>query len=170
VVLQFPASFRAPAGADKLERLLSTIPREVPLAVELRHGTWWVPSTRTALESRGAALVWSVIPGTEPPAWITGDLVYFRLVGDRALTKFDRVQRDGRPDIDRMKRRLDDQARDAGTIYGFSNNHFMGFGPGTVAAVASALGEPAPDLTAAARLPGQQVLGVEAPPDSSPTT
>jgi uncharacterized protein YecE (DUF72 family) len=167
VVLQFPPSFRAPGGSAKLEHLLSSVPVEVPLAVELRHGSWWVPSTRSMLESRRAALVWSVIPGTEPPAWVTADLVYFRLVGDRALTKFDRIQRDGGPGIDGMKRRLEDQARDAGTIYGFSNNHFMGFGPGTVAAVAAALGEPAPDLTAAARLPGQQTLGTDEPPGSA---
>jgi uncharacterized protein YecE (DUF72 family) len=170
VVLQFPASFRAPGGHEKLERLLAAIPVEVPLAVELRHGSWWVPATREMLESRGAALVWSVIPRTEPPPWVTAEFVYFRLVGDRALTKFDRIQRDGRPDIDRMKQRLEDQARDAGTIYGFSNNHFMGFGPGTVAAVAAALGEPVPDLTLAARRPGQQTLATPEPEGSSRTT
>jgi uncharacterized protein YecE (DUF72 family) len=159
VVLQFPASFRAPQGSAKLEHLLSSVPVEVPLAVELRHGSWWVPATRSMLEARRAALVWSVVPGTEPPAWVTGDFGYVRFVGDRALTKFDRIQRDGRPAIDRMKQRLDDQARDAGTIYGFANNHFMGFGPVTVAAVAEALGDPAPDLSAAARPPGQRTLG-----------
>ena len=170
VVLQFPASFRAPAGQAKLEHLLASIPVEYPLAVELRHGSWWGPATRSMLESRRAALVWSVIPGTEPPAWVTGDLAYFRLVGDRALTKFDRIQRDGRPAIDRMKQRLEDQARDAGTIYGFSNNHFMGFGPGTVAAVAEVLGEPIPDLWAASRLHGQQTLGAGDPPGSARTS
>jgi uncharacterized protein YecE (DUF72 family) len=163
IVLQFPASFRAPSGTAKLERLLGSVPVEVPLAVELRHGSWWVPATRAMLEERRAALVWSVVPGTEPPAWVTADFAYVRFVGDRALTKFDRVQRDGRPAIDRMKQRLEDQARDAGTIYGFANNHFMGFGPGTVAAVAEALGQPPPDLTAASRLPGQQTLGGDGP-------
>jgi uncharacterized protein YecE (DUF72 family) len=159
VILQFPAWFRAPRGAAKLEHLLSAVPLEIPLAVELRHGSWWVPATRTMLEARRAALVWSVVPSTEPPAWVTADFGYVRFVGDRALTKFDRIQRDGRPAIDRMRQRLEDQARDAGTIYGFANNHFMGFGPGTVAAVAEAFGEPAPDLAAAVRRPGQRVLG-----------
>ncbi|MGC2359921.1 MAG: DUF72 domain-containing protein [Thermoplasmata archaeon] len=158
VVLQFPASFRAPSGSAKLERLLDAVPVEYALAVELRHGSWWTPSTRRLLEERRAALVWSVVPSTEPPAWVTGDFVYVRLVGDRALTRFDRIQRDGRADLERMRARLVDEARSAGYIYGYANNHFMGFGPGTVVAFAETLGESPPDLTAAGRAPGQRTL------------
>ncbi|MGA8542911.1 MAG: DUF72 domain-containing protein [Thermoplasmata archaeon] len=167
VVLQFPASFRYPQGNEKLERLLHAVPVEFPLAVELRHGSWWVPSTRRMLEERGASLVWSVVPGTEPPGWVTGDFVYARLVGDRALTKFDRIQRDRQPDLDRMRERFNDEARAAGTIYGFANNHFMGFGPGTVVALAATLGEPAPDLSAVGRGPGQHTLSSSGPSDAA---
>lgn len=166
VVLQFPASFRAPAGTAKLERLLSSVPVEFLLAVELRHGSWWVPSTRELLEERRAALVWSVVPSTEPPAWVTGDFVYARFVGDRALTKFDRVQRDGRVDLERMRGRFEDEARSASTVYAYVNNHFMGFGPGTVVALSDALGLPVPDLAAAGRGPGQQVLTGTYGPDA----
>jgi uncharacterized protein YecE (DUF72 family) len=167
VVLQFPASFRAPAGAAKLERLLGAVPVEIPLAVELRHGSWWGPGTRELLEHRAAALVWSVVPGTEPPPWVTGDFVYARFVGDRALTTFDRIQRDRRPDLERMRRRFEDEARDVGAIYGYANNHFMGFGPGTVVALAETLGEPPPDLTAAGRGPGQRTLPDSGAPGSA---
>ncbi len=163
LVLQFPASFRAPSGAPRLERLLTDVPQEFSLAVELRHGSWWVPSTRAMLEGRGAALVWSVVPGTEPPAWVTGDFVYARLVGDRALTRFDRIQRDRRTDLERMRDRFRDEARSVGAIYGYSNNHFMGFGPATVAALAETLGLPAPDLGRAARDAGQRTLGDTGP-------
>jgi uncharacterized protein YecE (DUF72 family) len=159
VVLQFPASFRAPAGTARLEHLISSVPTEVPLAVELRHGSWWVPSTRTLLEERRAALVWSVVPGTVPPAWTTGSFAYARFVGDRALTEFDRLQRDRTADIVRMKQRFEDEARDADPVFAYANNHFMGYGPGTVAAVAHVLDEPAPDLGAAGRDPGQRTLG-----------
>ena len=158
VVLQFPASFRAPAGTDRLRRLLGAIPAEFLLAVELRHGSWWTPATRALLDGRRAALVWSVIPGTEPPPWVTGDFVYARLVGDRALTRFDRIQRDRTPDLERMRARFEDEARSVGAIYGYANNHFMGYGPGTVAALATTLGTSVPDLSAAARSPGQQTL------------
>lgn len=159
VVLQFPASFRAPRGTSKLERLLEEVPREYAVGVELRHGSWWTPGTEAILRARAAALVWSVVPETEPPAWVTGEFVYCRFVGDRALSRFDRIQRDQRPDLERMKARFADEARSVGSIYGYSNNHFMGFGPATVGVLAQTLGLPAPDLTAAARDPGQRTLG-----------
>jgi uncharacterized protein YecE (DUF72 family) len=158
IVLQFPASFRAPRGVGWLEELLDSVPVEIPLAVELRHGSWWVPSTRELLERRAAALVWSVIPGTEPPAWVTGDFVYARFVGDRALTRFDRVQRDGAAGFAKMRARFEDEARPVDSVFAYVNNHYMGFGPGSVVALARALGEPLPDLSAAGRPPGQQVL------------
>ncbi len=167
LVLQFPASFRAPSGRSRLERLLAEVPNDYALAVELRHGSWWVPPTRRLLEGRRAALVWSVLPATEPPAWVTAEFAYARFVGDRALTKFDRIQRDRSGDIDRWRRRFEDEARAVGTIYGYANNHFMGFGPGTVAAIALALGEPAPDLARAARAPGQRTLEPGSPADGA---
>ncbi len=161
VVLQFPASFRAPQGLPRLAHLLTDVPVEIPLAVELRHGSWWTPATRALLVERGATLVWSVVPGTRPPAWRTGPFVYARFVGDRALTSFDRIQRDRTEELERMRARFDDEARDADPVYAYANNHFMGFGPGTVAAVAESLGEPAPDLGAAARDAGQRTLSAE---------
>ena len=54
-----------------------------------------------------------------------------------------------------MRERFDDDGRSATTVFAYSNNHFMGFGPGTVEVVADVLGEPRPDLTAASRDPGQ---------------
>ena len=158
LLLQFPPSFRRPKGAGTLERLLRAIPSPTPLAVELRHRSWWVDATREALAARRAVLVWSIVPETAPPPWVTGDFLYARFIGDRALTKFDRIQRDDRGAFAAMRQRFDDEGRDIPTIYGFSNNHFMGFGPGTAVALAQALGEPTPELAAAARTAGQRTL------------
>jgi uncharacterized protein YecE (DUF72 family) len=158
VVLQFPASFRRERGAATLDRLLGAVPAEYPLAVELRHRSWWVEATREALTARRAALVWSVVPETTPPAWVTGDFLYARFIGDRSLTRFDRLQRDDAGAFVGMRRRFEDEGRAVPTIFAYSNNHFMGFGPGTVVELARALGEPIPDLGAAARAPGQRTL------------
>ena len=158
VVLQFPASFRAGTGRDRLERLLNAIPREYPLAVELRHSSWWTEATRELLEARRAALVWSVVPGVRTPPWVTSDFLYARFIGDRALTKFDRIQRDARPEIETMKRLFEEEGRPLETVFAFANNHFMGFGPGTAALISQVLGDPIPDLGAAGREPGQRRL------------
>jgi len=159
IVLQFPPSFRAGPGRAKLEALLASVPVEYPLAVELRHSSWWTEATRTLLETRNAALVWSVVPETRPPPWVTGDFLYARFIGDRALTRFDRVQRDARPEIVAMKRLFENEGQPVDSVFAFANNHFMGFGPGTAAVIAETLGEPIPDLGAAGRPPGQSRLG-----------
>ena len=158
VVLQFPPSFRAGTGSTRLGRLLDAVPREYALAVELRHRSWWIEETRAALAARGAALVWSVVPETRPPPWVTGDFLYARFIGDRALTHFDRIQRDRRPEIEGMKALFEHEGRPVDSVFAFANNHFMGFGPGTAAVIADVLGEPALDLGAAGRLPGQRSL------------
>ena len=161
IVLQFPASFRADRGAATLDRLLSGIPEEFLLAVELRHRSWWTEATRRALEARRAALVWSVQPDATPPPWVTGPFLYARFIGDRALEKFDRIQRDGREGIVAMRERFEEEGRPVEVVFAFSNNHYMGFGPGTTSVVAEVLGEAKPDLTAAARTAGQSTLDLE---------
>ena len=157
IVLQYPASFRARESA-RLAAHLGAVPREFALAVELRHDSWWTPETRSLLEARGAVLVWSIVPGAHPPPWVTGDFLYARFIGDRALTEFDRIQRDRRSDLVAMRELFDREGRFATTVFAYSNNHFMGFGPETTAIFAEILGEGRPDLGRAARDPGQQRL------------
>ncbi len=168
VVLQFPPSFRAAAGSARLEHLLDAVPTRFALAVELRDASWWNEATRRRLEQRGAALVWSVVPETRPPPWVTGAFLYARFVGDRALTKFDRIQRDAGPEYSQMHRRIDEEGRDTGNVFAYANNHFVGFGPGTVRSFAGELGLPLPDLGRAARAPGQRALDGAGPAADAP--
>ncbi len=158
VVLQFPASFRRDRHAARFSTLLESIPSRFALAVELRHASWWVDETRRELEARGAALVWSVLPQTRPPAWRTADFVYARFIGDRALDRFDRVQREGRADLEAMGARFDEEGLTANDVYAYSNNHFMGFAPASVRALAEILREPVPDLRRASGRDGQATL------------
>jgi uncharacterized protein YecE (DUF72 family) len=158
VVLQFPASFRRDRTPERLSELMQAIPPEYPLAVELRHASWWAEATRRELEQRSAALVWSVIPHTEPPAWVTAPFLYARFVGDRALTKFDRIQRDKRAEMEAVRRRIEAEGRSALTVYALVNNHYMGFGPGTAQILQEVLGLPPADLANAARDSQQRSL------------
>jgi len=158
LVAQFPPSFRRESGARRLEAILRAIPDGYRVAVELRHVSWWAPDTWALLEERRAALIWSVYPGVQPPYRVTSDFLYARFVGDRALTEFDRIQRDGRPPMEEMKRHFDEEGLSARDVFVLLNNHYMGFGPGTAALVQEVLGVPKADLTRASREPGQQDL------------
>lgn len=158
VLAQFPATFRHPSGADRLRLLLEELPGELQLAVELRHASWWKEAALAPIEGRGAALVWSVRPGARAPERRTGAFLYLRFVGDRALTRFDRIQRDGRPEMEAIRDRIARTAEDALTVYALVNNHYMGFGPGSVQILREVLGLPPLDLSAAAREVGQMSL------------
>ncbi|MCI4351531.1 MAG: DUF72 domain-containing protein [Thermoplasmata archaeon] len=158
LVAQYPPSFRRETGLLRLQALLTSFPVELPLAVELRHGSWWVPATRTELEGRSASLVWSVAPGVRPPFWITGSFAYVRFLGDRALQKFDHLQRDYREEMEVMRRHLEEEGRSAREAFLLVNNHFMGYGPGTAQVLREVLGLPPLDLTLARTVPGQRQL------------
>jgi len=158
VVAQFPPSFRRDRDSGKLERLLALLSRKGRIAVELRHSSWWVEDTRRLLEEHKAALVWSVVPQTQPPPWVTSDFLYARFVGDRALTRFDRIQRNLRPEMEAMKVQFDKEGLSAIQVYALINNHYMGFGPGSAQILQEVLGLPVADLTAASRTPGQHRL------------
>ncbi len=158
IVAQFAASFRREKDSDRLDEILGAFPPDLPFAVELRHRSWWVPDTLRRLERRRAALVWTVYPGLEPPFWVPGEFLYARFVGDRALTTFDRIQRDGRPTMEAMRARLESEGAAARDAFLLVNNHFMGFGPGTAELLQRVLGVPPADLGAAARERGQRTL------------
>jgi uncharacterized protein YecE (DUF72 family) len=158
LVAQFPPGFHRDPGLPRLAALLEAIPTEFRLAVELRHSSWWTPDTMSLLEGRQAALVWSIFPGVSPPATATSDFLYARFVGDRAIEKFDRIQRDRRADMEAMARRFREAGASALEIYALVNNHFMGFGPGSAQVLREVLGLPPVDLAAAQRAPGQAVL------------
>ncbi|MCI4331627.1 MAG: DUF72 domain-containing protein [Thermoplasmata archaeon] len=159
IVAQFPPSFSREKGEGRLAELLRDIPEEYQLAVELRHGSWWDPRTYELLRERQAALVWSVLPFVHVPPERTGPFVYVRFIGDRALTTFDRIQRDYRPQISEMRDRIEGRTDADTDVYAIMNNHFMGFGPGSAQIVREVFDLPPLDLSAAAREAGQLALG-----------
>lgn len=78
ILLQLPPTLQH--DADLLDACLACFPSHTRLAVELRHESWWQPSTREVLESRQAALVWADSYGKPvSPLWRTADWGYLRL-------------------------------------------------------------------------------------------
>lgn len=135
VLVQLPPSLGAREGLKRLEGLLELEPFHVPVALEARERTWDDARVFDVLESHGATWVWSENDRwTSPPACTT-DEVYLRLIGDRELERFDRIQRDPEPTIDRWLSRLRKRADDLTAARVYANNHFAGFGPGTVNAL-----------------------------------
>jgi uncharacterized protein YecE (DUF72 family) len=83
VLLQLPPTLRA--DLDALDATLSQFPRDVRVAVEPRHPTWFTDDCRRLLERHGAALCWADRKGRPvTPLWNTAGFGYLRMHEGRA--------------------------------------------------------------------------------------
>ncbi len=145
ILIQFPPSFRYPAGKEKLRDLMDALPGGYSFAVEFRHPSWFNDVTLSDLRSRKIVLAWSDTPFVEPQTNLTSKSIYLRLVGDRSIKESEfgnvTIRRSAQIQAwaDRVKEKLD-EVQD---FVVFVNNHFEGFSPSTANAFRSALGNPA---------------------------
>jgi uncharacterized protein YecE (DUF72 family) len=78
VLLQLPPTLKADPAA--LHTVLSLFPRDVRVAVEPRHPSWWTDEIRELLTRHNAALCWADRRGRPlTPLWRTADFGYLRL-------------------------------------------------------------------------------------------
>jgi uncharacterized protein YecE (DUF72 family) len=146
-LLQFPPRFKY--TSDNLARarnLLESIPATQTVVVELRDNSWFAPGLLdNILDGDHHILGVSYLPGFTP-LYRPGQLRYYiRLVGDRQLTIFNRVQRQQEPimtEVTDTVRDLSamDSTRDIFIIF---NNHFTGFSPESANDLKRRLGLPA---------------------------
>ncbi len=101
VLLQLPPSLQI--SLERLEATLGAFQGRVPVAVEPRHRSWFVPELCSLLGSFGSSLVLADRRGPITPLWATGPWTYLRLhqgvstprpcYGDRALRSWvDRLE------------------------------------------------------------------------------
>jgi uncharacterized protein YecE (DUF72 family) len=143
LLAQFPQGFRHDAAAlQRLERLASLF-GPTPLALELRHGSWFADGALAAIERQG----WSLASIDLPPVprgsktWQAplevphiGPLGYLRLHGRNSAAWFDaRAGRDDKYDYLYGEREIDELAQRARRLatgrdetYVVTNNHFGG--------------------------------------------
>jgi uncharacterized protein YecE (DUF72 family) len=149
LVLQFPYFNRRafPAGGVFLERLdafLGGLPPDFRYAVEVRNERWIGPPLLEVLRRHRAALVLVALPYMPHPERLarsldlfTTDFNYVRLIGDRKATeaaaeRFDRVVLDKRAELLRWAEFLRPAVARAAETFAYANNHFAGYGPGTI--------------------------------------
>ncbi|TMR10425.1 DUF72 domain-containing protein [Nonomuraea turkmeniaca] len=83
ILLQLPPTLRAEPG--RLDRCLACFPRDVRVAVEPRHASWWTEDVRDVLNAHGAALCWADRLGRpQSPLWRTASWGYVRMHQGRA--------------------------------------------------------------------------------------
>jgi uncharacterized protein YecE (DUF72 family) len=130
-VIQLPPSFKLQKHHEQLSHFLEGLDDHYRYAMEFRHESWFNDEIKSLLARRNVCQVWSVNQYLTTPATLTADFVYLRFVGDRAIDRFNRLQKD---QIDSMRDWNNNLAQTHDSTkerFVFFNNHFAGFGPGS---------------------------------------
>jgi uncharacterized protein YecE (DUF72 family) len=131
VLLQFSPSFSA-VGMDSLAAFLEQLPRDVRFSVEFRHKSWYSPPTASLLTDLGVSWATTEYPRLPAHLQLTARHLYIRWIGQHGqYDNHDREQADRTENLQSWKKRLYDALPPDQTVYGFFNNDYAGFAPGT---------------------------------------
>lgn len=144
ILIQLPPSFSYERDRESLRGFVENLPNELKFAVEFRHHSLFREDIYSLLENNGVTLAWSEIPMTGNPGVSTTTNAYLRLVGDRSIKDedFGKIQKNRDDEMTRWSDKLKSVRDDVDLAYIYSNNHFQGFGPGTVNLFREKLGIP----------------------------
>jgi uncharacterized protein YecE (DUF72 family) len=135
-LLQFPPWFKySEKHQEKLNIVLRKIPSEYKYMIELRDNSWFNPEIlSTFIDGKSIFLATTYKPDLKSYYYKDQQLYYVRLIGDRELTVFNRIQR--RQDkamehlYENIKRLI--TVPNIYEIFIIVNNHFAGFAPESV--------------------------------------
>ena len=139
LLIQLPPSIDIVEGLDALRNILPYLDKGFRYGVEVRHRSWFQDLAYNFFKNNRMCLVWSQLADIRTPPIVTSDFVYVRLIGDRSIHEkdFGRIQIDRIKEMKKVARNFtNDTDRGNMSSVRFSifaaNNHYAGFGPGTV--------------------------------------
>ncbi|HEX8322337.1 MAG TPA: DUF72 domain-containing protein, partial [Tepidisphaeraceae bacterium] len=156
VLLQFPPTTGVEI-ARPLNRLLDDVGHLLPLAVEIRHPSWFTGQALPALHERGVTVVANDYLDRAQPLLGPSGCVYVRLIGehDRFPTK-DQERYDVQDRLAWWVDQIMARATPKGTVYVTVNNDYAGHSPATIRRLRQLVG--LPDTTPEAGSPEAATL------------
>ena len=160
VLIQLAPQFEASKeNAQNLRIFLARLPHDIRFAVEFRERGWLVDWTFQELEKAGVALC--LTEGSWIPRELTfgaidklkTDFAYVRFMGERDLTRFDRIYRHMDANLEIWKEEI--ERLKAREIFVYFSNFYEGHAPASVNKLKKLLGQP---ITDAADLENQGSL------------
>ncbi len=146
-LIQLPPSFDGSReNGQNLREFLEALPAGFRYAVEFRDPDWFIDWTFDELERNGVTL--GLVEGPWLPrelmfdaaSRLSTDFAYIRIMGERNLEKFDRVQRDRSDVLEQWAKTIQEMSVDQ--VFVYIDNYFEGFAPETAARIQSMLGLP----------------------------
>jgi uncharacterized protein YecE (DUF72 family) len=143
LLMQFPYSFK-PDGFPLLERLVTAMPDDVRIAVEVRNKAWLNKAELfELLRSKNIALVLIDHPWMPKQEIATADFHYLRFLGDRKRIPddFSHVRIDREDDLCWWRDVIARLTADGRELFAFFNNHYSGHSPSTAKRMIELLNE-----------------------------
>jgi len=142
LLIQLPPSLEIMPGLEGLRNLLPLLDDKFRYAVEVRHQSWFQDLAYNFFADNNLCLVWSQLARLSTPPIVTTDFLYVRFIGDRSIDEkdFGKIQKDRVSEMSNWANEIKNveigkekgrrsEVRDAMIA---ANNHYAGFGPGTV--------------------------------------
>jgi uncharacterized protein YecE (DUF72 family) len=145
LLIQLPPSLQIFEGLQSLRELVPKLDTRFRYAVEVRHTSWFQDLAYSFFASNDICMVWSVLEGLQTPSIVTTDFLYLRFIGDRSIQEkdFGRIQVDRVLEMQKWAENIktvEDERIKLAIIA--ANNHYAGFGPGSVNVFRNMLGLP----------------------------
>jgi uncharacterized protein YecE (DUF72 family) len=142
LLIQLPPSMQIMPGLEDLKELVSLLDGRFRYAVEVRHPSWFQDLAYNFFANNDICMVWSQLAHMSTPPIVTTDFLYVRFIGDRSIDEkdFGRIQKDRilemkqwADEIKKVKNKKERGRRNEVKLAMIAaNNHYAGFGPGTV--------------------------------------
>jgi uncharacterized protein YecE (DUF72 family) len=137
LLIQLPPSFELKEGLESLRRSDFFFDDAFRYAIEVRHRSWFNELAYNLFQNSNVSLAWSQMDRLQTPPIVTTDFIYLRLIGDRSIheSDFGKLQIDRRIEMEKWAEKIKEtknNEKDIKTAIVAANNHYGGFGPGTV--------------------------------------
>ena len=142
LLIQLPPSMEIMPGLEGLRNLLPMLDNRFRYAVEVRHHSWFQDLAYNFFADNDICLVWSQLAKLRTPPIVTTDFLYVRFIGDRSMDEkdFGQIQKDRVLEMKKWAnqiRKVDTgmgkgKGKEVSLAMIAANNHYAGFGPGTV--------------------------------------
>jgi uncharacterized protein YecE (DUF72 family) len=146
ILFQFPPQWNASEGARALREFLPLLPCDWKFAMEFRHRSWYHDEYSHLLRDAGVA--WTLAdPNQFPPrVYATAPFTYIRWLGNRyeALEPLNSLKKDRDAEEAHWAQVIEELP--VQEVWGYFNNHWAGFSPGSVMAFKERLGLPTQPL------------------------
>ncbi|MBY8988792.1 MAG: DUF72 domain-containing protein, partial [Candidatus Lokiarchaeota archaeon] len=132
-LLQFPPWFKfTEKHYSQLKILSNELPQEFKYVIELRDNSWFKEEIVFGIiDGTNFILGTTYMPGIDAHYLQNQNFYYVRLIGDRELSVFNRIQRNQEESINDLVRNLQmlEKMPNVYEIFIIVNNHFQGNGP-----------------------------------------